>query len=104
MAATKWQYNGRIPKMSDVLRGNCCETCSNIPQKQEEFLNKADVFSKHLQELLLNKKIFTYVAVGSRFVLFEVKILIISLGMVKNSSDCLWRSNLFFPYRENRSN
>ena len=23
----------KIPKMSGVLRGNCCETCRNIPQK-----------------------------------------------------------------------
>ena len=24
----------KIPKMSSVLRGNCCETCRNIPQKK----------------------------------------------------------------------
>ena len=23
----------KIPKMSGVLRGNCCEICRNIPQK-----------------------------------------------------------------------
>ena len=38
----------KIPKMSGVLRGNCCETCRNIPQKepmkkfyQQEFFSKA---------------------------------------------------------------
>ena len=38
----------KIPKMSRVLRGNCCETCRNIPQKepmkkfyQQEFFSKA---------------------------------------------------------------
>ena len=48
--------------MSGVLRGNCCETCPNIPQKntyewvyQEEFFNKTDAFSKSLQQLLINK-------------------------------------------------
>ena len=23
----------KTPKVSDVLRGNCCQTCRNIPQK-----------------------------------------------------------------------
>ena len=23
----------QIPKMNDILRGNCCETCRNTPQK-----------------------------------------------------------------------
>ena len=41
----------QIQKMSCIVRGNCCETCRNIPQKnsyewvcQEEFFNKADAF------------------------------------------------------------
>ena len=41
----------KIPKMSGVLRGNCCDTCSDIPQKwvyQEEFFNKIDAFSECL--------------------------------------------------------
>ena len=42
---------------------------------QEEFFNKADVFSECLEQRLINK-IFDEVAVGLRLVLFEVKILI----------------------------
>ena len=32
----------KIPRMSGVLRGNCCETCLNIPQKSpiNEFTEK----------------------------------------------------------------
>ena len=52
----------KLPKMSDVLRGNCCETCHNIPQKnthewvsQEEFFNKTDAFSERLQQRLIKK-------------------------------------------------
>ena len=48
--------------MISVLRGNCCETCRNIPQKtpnegvyQEEFFNKKDAFPEHLQQILINK-------------------------------------------------
>ena len=44
-----------VPKMNDVLQGNFCETCRNIPQKKsyewvykEEFFNKTDSFSKRL--------------------------------------------------------
>ena len=52
----------KLPKISDVLRGNCCETCHNIPQKnthewvsQEEFFNKTDAFSERLQQRLIKK-------------------------------------------------
>ena len=49
--------------MSGVLRGNCCETCRNIPQRktpyewvyQEKFFNKTDAFSERLQQFLINK-------------------------------------------------
>ena len=32
----------KIPEMSGVLRGNCCEICHNIPQKtpMDEFTKK----------------------------------------------------------------
>ena len=42
MAAKNSQYNGKIPKMSDVLQGICGKTCCNIPQKTstKEFTNK----------------------------------------------------------------
>ena len=53
----------KIPKMNGVLRGNCCETCRNIPHKntyegvhQEEFSNKTDAFSKCLHNLFINKR------------------------------------------------
>ena len=71
--------------MIGVLRGNCCETCRNVPKNtpmkkftKENFLTRQNAFSEHLQQLLLliNKIIFHEVAVGSRFVLFEVIILI----------------------------
>ena len=48
--------------MSNILRGNCCETCCNIPKNtydgvyQGEFFNKTDAFSKRLQQLLINKR------------------------------------------------
>ena len=63
------------------MRGNCCETCRNILQKtpMKEFtennsLIRQDAFSESLQQLLINKKI-DEVALGTRFVLFEVLIL-----------------------------
>ena len=33
MPATNWHYNEKIPKITGVLRVNCCETCCNIPQE-----------------------------------------------------------------------
>ena len=56
---------------------------------QEEFLNKTEEFLERLQQLLINKRIFDEVPVGSRFVLFEV-IILISLGIVKDLSSCFW--------------
>ena len=44
-----------IPKMSGVLRGNCCEnTYEGV--YQEDFFNKADAFLERLQELLIKKR------------------------------------------------
>ena len=69
----------KIPKMSCFLRDNCCETCHNIPQKnQEELFNKRDFgrFRNVCSNVLKTKELFDEVAVGSRFVLFKVKVLI----------------------------
>ena len=47
----------KIPKVSCVLRGSCCETCRNIRYDgvyQEEFFKKT-LFSEPLQQLLINK-------------------------------------------------
>ena len=67
--------------MSGILHGNCCKSCCNIPQThiyegvyQEELFNKTDAFLERLHELL--KEVNIEVAIGSRFVLFEVIILI----------------------------
>ena len=86
----------KIPKVSYVLRDSCFKTCRSFPQKkpyegiyQEEFLNKTEEFLERLQQLLINKRIFDEVPVGSRFVLFEV-IILISLGIVKDLSSCFW--------------
>ena len=84
MAATNWQCNGKISKISGVLRDNCCETCETCRSSknayegvyQEEFFKKADAFSERLQQLLMSKKIFDEVATGTRFVLFEVIIIL----------------------------
>ena len=49
----------KIPKMSGVLQGSCCETCGNILQKtpMKDFTkNKTDAFSECLQQRLINKK------------------------------------------------
>ena len=52
----------KIPKMSGVLQGGCCETCCNIPQKNtyevvcQVVFNKTDAFPKRLQQLLINKR------------------------------------------------
>ena len=61
--------------MSGVLRGNCCETCHNIPQKiptkkftKKNSLTRQMQFLEQLQQLLINKKIFDKIAVGSGFV------------------------------------
>ena len=76
----------KIPKMSGVLRGNCCETCRNIPQKtpmngftKKNSLTRQMLFRNVCSNFLQIKEIFDEVAVGSRFVLFEVTILIIYL-------------------------
>ena len=72
----------KIPKASGVLRGNCCETCCNISQKTPmNGLTKKNsltrhAFSERLQQLLIIKRIFYEVPVGSLFVLLEVIILI----------------------------
>ena len=61
--------------MSGVLRGNCCETCHNIPQKiptkkftKKNSLTRQMQFLEQLQQLLINNEIFDKVAVGSGFV------------------------------------
>ena len=43
---------------------------------QEKFFNKTDGFSERLQKLLINKRIFDEIAVGTRFVLFDVIVLL----------------------------
>ena len=55
----------KISKISGVLRGNWCETCRNIPQKntyegvyQEEFFNKIDIF---LNEVAESTRLFCFV-------------------------------------------
>ena len=52
----------KIPKMSGVLRGNCGETCRNIPQKtpmngftKKSSLTRRMLFLERLQQLLINK-------------------------------------------------
>ena len=71
--------------MSGVLRGNCCETYRNIPQKtlmngctKKNSLTRQILFREALPLFCYN----TY----------------ISLGIAKNLSDCFWQSNLFFLY------
>ena len=73
----------KIPKMSGILRGNFCETCRNIPLKtpMKEFTKKNSLtrqmlFQNACSNFLQTKEIFNEIAVGSRFVLFEVIILI----------------------------
>ena len=53
----------KIPKMSVVFRGNCCETCRNIPQKtpmngltKNNPLIRSYAFSECLQQHLINKR------------------------------------------------
>ena len=43
---------------------------------QEKLFNKTDGFSERLQKLLINKRIFDEIAVGTRFVLFDVIVLL----------------------------
>ena len=83
MAATNWQYNEKIPKISGVLRGNCLETCCNILQKvlikkftKKNSLTRQVLFQNDCSIFLSIKEIIDEVAVDSRFVLFEVIILI----------------------------
>ena len=52
----------KVPKIKGVLRGNCCETFHNIPQKtpkkeftRKEFFNALDDFSEHLHQEYLIK-------------------------------------------------
>ena len=53
-----------MPKATGVLRGNCCETCRNIPQKtpMDEFTKKNSLARQTLQRpynfLEQKKKIF----------------------------------------------
>ena len=47
----------KIPKMSVVLRGNCCETCRNIPQKtsMKKFTRKNSLTRQmHFSEVCSN--------------------------------------------------
>ena len=48
----------KIPKMSGVLRGNCCETCRNIPQKthMNGFIKKNSLTRQILQQRITNKR------------------------------------------------
>ena len=41
---------GKIPEISGVLRGNCCETCHYIPQKMPmmEFIKKNSITRQKL--------------------------------------------------------
>ena len=55
----------KTPKMSGVLRRNCCETCRNFPQKKptkkftrKNFFHKTDAFSEGAEQLLMNKRNF----------------------------------------------
>ena len=72
-----------IPKISGVLRGNCCEHFHNISHKKpmKEFTKTnsltREILFRNLQQLLINKKKFHEVAEGTRFVLFELKYLYI---------------------------
>ena len=52
----------KIPKMSGVLRGNCCETCRNIPQKapmkkftMKNSLTRQMLFRNVCSNFLINK-------------------------------------------------
>ena len=72
-----------ILKMSGVLRGNCCETCHDILQKapmngftKKYSLKRQMHFRNVCSNVLYTKEIFDEVIVGSRFVLFEVKVFI----------------------------
>ena len=51
------------------------------------------LFQNVCSNFLTMKEPFDEVAVGYRFALFEVIITYMSLGIVKDSSDCFWRSN-----------
>ena len=99
----------KTPKWSGILRGNCCETYRNIPQKTStnEFTKKNSLvrqilFQKVCSNFLQITEMFE-VAIASRFVLFEV-VMIIYLRIVKDSSECFWQSNLFLPNRQYRKN
>ena len=66
--------------MSGILRGNCCETCRNIPQKtpMNGFTKKNSLTRKMLfwnvgSNVLQIKKKFDEVAVGSRLVFLKLK-------------------------------
>ena len=76
--------------MNGASRGNYCETCLNIPQKthmsgfsKKNPLIRRVLFQNVSSNVLLIKEIFDEVAVGSRFVLFEVKILILLQEQLK---------------------
>ena len=75
----------KIPNMSGILRGNCCETC-HIPQKtpMNGFTKKNPLTRKMLYRNACRKEKYTY----------------IYFGIAKDSSDCFWQSNLFFLYRQ----
>ena len=72
----------KIPKMDGVLRGNCCQTCRNIPLKtpmkkltmKDSLIREA--FSECLQQLLWLKEISDKAALRSQFVFSEDLILI----------------------------
>ena len=71
-----------MSKVSGVLRGKCCETCRDISQKKPmkefikmNYLTRQMLFRNVYSNFLEIKEIFDEVAVGSRFVLFEVIIL-----------------------------
>ena len=72
-----------------------------LKKPQEQFFNKADAFLEGLQQRLINNRniwwSFSRLSVG--FVSSE-NTYISRLGIVKDSSDCFWPSNLFLIYRQ----
>ena len=63
---------------------------------QEEFFNKTDAFAERLRQLLINKINVWWSSSRLSLCFIWSYNTYISLGIVKDSSDCFWQSDLFF--------
>ena len=90
----------KLPKTSGAFRGNYCQTCGNITQINiwEEFFNRQMLFRNVCKQILMIKRnIWRSCSRLSVCFVWNYNTYI-SLGIVKDSSDCFWQSSLFFLY------